>query len=61
MQTMYYVGLDVHNRTMSYPVKDASGTRLTPNALFPPHASGSIGEETTTAVDGGATNIYRRP
>jgi hypothetical protein len=25
MQTMYYIGLDVHKRTISYCVKDASG------------------------------------
>jgi hypothetical protein len=25
MQTMYYVGLDVHKRTISYCVKDGSG------------------------------------
>jgi hypothetical protein len=26
MQTMYYIGLDVHKRTISYGVKDGSGT-----------------------------------
>ncbi len=26
MQTMYYIGLDVHKRTISYSVKDGSGT-----------------------------------
>ncbi len=26
MQTMYYIGLDVHKRTISYCVKDSSGT-----------------------------------
>jgi transposase len=26
MQTMYYIGLDVHKRTISYRVKDGSGT-----------------------------------
>ena len=26
MQTMYYIGLDVHKRTISYCVKDVSGT-----------------------------------
>jgi predicted NBD/HSP70 family sugar kinase len=26
MQTMYYIGLDVHKRTISYCVKDGSGT-----------------------------------
>jgi transposase len=25
MQTMYYIGLDVHKRTISYCVKDISG------------------------------------
>ena len=25
MQTMYYIGLDVHKRTISYCVKDGSG------------------------------------
>jgi transposase len=26
MQNMYYIGLDVHKRTISYCVKDGSGT-----------------------------------
>ena len=26
MQPMYYIGLDVHKRTISYCVKDTSGT-----------------------------------
>ncbi len=26
METMYYIGLDVHKRTISYCVKDGSGT-----------------------------------
>jgi transposase len=26
MQTMYYIGLDVHKSTISYCVKDGSGT-----------------------------------
>ena len=26
MQSMYYIGLDVHKRTISYCVKDGSGT-----------------------------------
>jgi len=26
MQSMYYIGLDVHKRTISYCVKDCSGT-----------------------------------
>ena len=26
METMYYIGLDVHERTISYRVKDGSGT-----------------------------------
>jgi predicted NBD/HSP70 family sugar kinase len=26
MQTMYYIGLDVHKRKISYCVKDGSGT-----------------------------------
>ena len=25
MQTMYYIGLDVHKRTITYCVKDSSG------------------------------------
>jgi hypothetical protein len=37
MQTMYYIGLGVHKRTISYCVKDVSG-RVTQKALFPPHA-----------------------
>jgi len=26
MQTMYYIGVDVHKRTIGYCVKDGSGT-----------------------------------
>ena len=33
MQPMYYIGLDVHKRTISYCVKDSSGKI---------HAAGSI-------------------
>jgi hypothetical protein len=27
MESMYYIGLDVHKKTISYCVKDASGPR----------------------------------
>ena len=53
METIYYIGLDVHKRTISYCVKDGSG-RV--------HAEGSIPatrwhldiwmKNTTAAVDG---------
>jgi hypothetical protein len=33
MESMYYVGLDVHKKTISYCVKDGSG-RI--HARFPP-------------------------
>src|SRR6202163_469090 len=33
MQTMYYIGLDVHKRTISYCVKDASGRVYTERSL----------------------------
>jgi transposase len=33
MQTMYYIGLDLHKRTISYCVRDGSGTM---------HAEGAI-------------------
>ena len=33
MQTMYYIGLDVHKRTISYCVKDASGRVYTEGSL----------------------------
>jgi hypothetical protein len=36
MQTMYYIGLDVHKRTISYCAKDGSGTI---------HAEGTISAE----------------
>ena len=38
MQSMYYIGLDVHKKTISYCVKDGSG-RFTRKARFPPHDS----------------------
>jgi transposase len=34
MQTMYYIGLDVHKRTISYCVKDGSGT-MHPEGTIP--------------------------
>jgi len=37
MQTMYYIGMDVHKRTISYCVKDGSA-RFTPKALSLPRA-----------------------
>ena len=33
MQTMYYIGLDVHKRTISYCVKDGSGTIYAQGAI----------------------------
>ena len=36
MQTMYYIGLDVHKRTISYCVKDGRA-RFAPKARSPPH------------------------
>jgi hypothetical protein len=37
MQPMYYIGLDVHKRKISYCVKDSSG-KVSPKDRFPPHA-----------------------
>ena len=37
MESMYYIGLDVHKRKISYCVKDRV-TRSTPKDHFPPHA-----------------------
>jgi hypothetical protein len=37
MEPMYYIGLDVHKRKISYCVKDNSA-RFSPNDCFPPHA-----------------------
>jgi transposase len=34
MQTMYYIGLDVHKGTISYCVKDGSGT-IHPEGTIP--------------------------
>jgi transposase len=36
METMYYSGLDVHKRTISYCVKDRSG-RIHAEGTIPPH------------------------
>ena len=36
MQSMYYIGLDVHKRTISYCVKDGSGT-IHAEGTIPPH------------------------
>ena len=35
MQSMYYVGLDVHKKTISYCVKDASGNLAFPTSHKP--------------------------
>jgi len=48
MQTMYYIGLDVHKRTISYCVKDGSGTI---------HAEGTIA---ATRFDLGGQHTRRR-
>lgn len=37
MEPMYYIGLDVHKRKISYCVKDAVAS-FTPKDRFPPHA-----------------------
>ena len=37
MQPMYYIGLDVHKRKISYCVKDGSGA-MHAKAQFPPRA-----------------------
>ena len=37
MQPMYYIGLDVHKRKISYCVKDGGG-QLTSRDRFPPPA-----------------------
>jgi hypothetical protein len=36
MQSMYYIGLDVHKRTINYCVKDGSG-KVHAEARFRPH------------------------
>jgi len=38
MQNMYYIGLDVHKRIISYCVKDGSGT-IHAEGRLPPHPS----------------------
>jgi hypothetical protein len=38
MESMYYIGLDVHKKTISYCVKDGSG-RFMPKARFQQRAS----------------------
>ena len=43
MKTMYYIGLDVHKRTISYCVKDGSGTI---------HAEGTIAPRALTWIVG---------
>ena len=37
MEPMYYIGLDVHKRKISYCVKDSSG-KVFAEGLLPPHA-----------------------
>ena len=38
MEPMYYIGLDVHKRKISYCVKDASGQLHSRKDRFPPGA-----------------------
>jgi len=38
MQSMYYIGHNIHKNIDSYCVKDASGTRFTQKVPFPLHA-----------------------
>ena len=37
MQPMYYVGLDIHKRKISYCVKNRAAAGFTPRVRFPPH------------------------
>ena len=39
MEHMYYIGLDVHKKTISYCVKDGSGQIHAEGACRPPGAS----------------------
>ena len=43
MQPMYYIGLDVHKRTISYCVKDGSGA-IQGEGTLPPRARSWIAE-----------------
>ena len=51
---MYYIGLDVHKRTISYCVKDSSGKIHTEGGDFRPHVgSGPLDEDAAATLDGG--------
>ncbi len=52
METMYYIGLDVHKKTISYCVKDGGGGTYAEGSI---HAidSGHVDEDASPAVDGG--------
>ncbi len=54
METMYYIGLDVHKKTISYCVKDGSG-RIYAEGTIPATRlhSGHVDENASAAVDGG--------
>ena len=54
METMYYIGLDVHKKTISYCVKDGSG-RIYSEGSIPATrlSSGHVDEDSSATVDGG--------
>jgi hypothetical protein len=43
MQPMYYIGLDVHRRTLRYCVKDGSGALHTEGTLPPRAGTWTVG------------------
>ncbi len=62
MQPMYYIGLDVHKRTISYCVKDGSG-KIYAEGSIPATRTGSgpLDEDSAAAVDrgDGSHHVYR--
>ena len=58
---MYYIGLGVHKKTISFCVKDTSGRIQQQGTIPATHGTGQLDETTSSTVDGsdGGDNLHR--
>jgi hypothetical protein len=60
--SMHFIGLDIHKKTISYCVKDVSGTVLSEGTIAATRAQlDDLGEDVTSSVDRGhgSNHVYR--
>ena len=53
MTSMHFIGLDIHKKTISYCVKDLSGTVLSEGTVAATSAAQRVDEELAGALDRG--------